>query len=157
MRKKNRQLPEQAAWVILERGEYIVLGLVDPDGHAYTLAMNYAVKGKKIYFHCAFEGKKIESLEYMEKQQISAAATVVGRTEVRPAKFTTGYESTNVKGNLRKARDEEHRIALEAFIDKYSYEFKEEGLAYIQRAGKGTEVFYLEIEEITGKGNLEAL
>lgn len=59
---------------------------------------------------------------------------VVGNTEVLPSKFAENYESVVVFGKAELSNDDEKLIALEEFINKYSSEYKESEMKYIQAA-----------------------
>jgi len=76
---------------------------------------------------------------------------VIGDTKVLPEKFSTNYESTIVFGKASIVEGEEKIEGLRLIIEKYSPEFMESGMEYINRAQMATKVVKIEIDEITGK------
>lgn len=147
MRRKDRQLSEQDARQILERGEYGILSTADKDGIPYGVPLNYAYQDGIIYFHCAKDvGLKAANIAAQPK----VCFTVVGNTEVLPEKFATKYESAVVFGTARRAADK--RIGLTLLQKKYSPEFTEEGIQYIEQSLSHVEVYEIKVEGLTGKG-----
>ncbi len=149
MRRSDRELNEEQAMDLLERGDYGILGAVAKDGAPYTVPLNYCVVEERVYFHCAVEGFKIECIE--ANPEVSFCA--VGRTEVLPEKFTTLYESCIVRGTAAEALGDEKRRALEALVLKYSGGHYEAGMRYIEKLFEKTRVFGIFIDSITGKSN----
>ena len=146
MRRSDRKLPEDAAKEILTRGEYGVLSTVGEDGFPYGVPLSYAYDGEKIYFHCAAGvGHKIENLNFNSK----ACFTVVGKTQVLPAKFTTNYESAMAFGTVSPA--ENKLAALEKIREKYSPDFEIEGKKYAKASEMKAAVYELRIMKLTGK------
>ena len=149
MRRNDRELNNEQAMDLLAQGEYGVLGTAAKDGAPYTVPLNYCVVEERVYFHCAVEGFKIECIEANPK----VSFCIVGRTEVLPDKFTTLYESCIVRGTAQEAYGDEKRRALEGLIAKYSAEYCEDGMRYIETLSGKTRVFGISIESITGKSN----
>ena len=134
---------------ILKKGEYGVVSMLDSSNQPYGIPLNFCVLKDRIYFHCALVGKKVESFE----SNSSVSFCVVGSTEVLPDKFGTKYESSIVTGLVEEVYDEEKRDALLGLIKKYSSEYLEEGLKYIDSLFVKTRVFSITIESITGKSH----
>ncbi|MCX7903778.1 MAG: hypothetical protein N2486_04635 [Caloramator sp.] len=76
---------------------------------------------------------------------------VVGRTKLLPEKFSTIYESAIIFGKASLVKGEEKRDALLELIKKYSPDFIESGIEYINRAIDNTNVVKIEILHLTGK------
>lgn len=147
MRKAERQMNNNDAVRLLEAGEYGILSTIGKDGRPLGTPLSYIVKDNSIYFHCAKEGHKLDNI--MNNNNVSF--TVVGRTKVLQQKFSTEYESVIVSGRASFVNDEEKIGALKAIIYKYSPDFIEEGMSYIERAADKTCVVRIEISELTGK------
>jgi nitroimidazol reductase NimA-like FMN-containing flavoprotein (pyridoxamine 5'-phosphate oxidase superfamily) len=147
MRKSNREVFGQDIESILNRGEYGVLGTVGDNGYPYTVPLSYVFLNDAIYFHCAFEGHKLDNIKYNPKVSFN----VVASTKLQPGKFTTGFESATAFGAASFVEGEEKVEVLTALIDKYSPEFKEEGLKYIARAAGATCIVKIQIDRLTGK------
>lgn len=147
MRRSDKALPNDIATKILHAGEYGVLSTVDGNGQPYGVPLNYTLKQNRLYFHCALEGHKLDNL--LANENVSFC--VVGRTRVVPADFTSEFESVIVTGTAEVVSGEERHQALVSLIEKYSNEFVEEGLRYIEKLDKRTKVVRIEIKSMTGK------
>ena len=64
-------------------------------------------------------------------------------------KFSTKYESAIVYGTASLSENPE--VGLKLLIDKYSSQYKETGMKYLQKALPETAVHEIRIERITGK------
>lgn len=146
MRRADRQLSQEDAMAILLDGEYGTLSTVGADGTPYGVPVSYAVGDGKIYIHGTCElGKKAINIQRNPK----VCFTVAGKTEVLPAKFSTKYESVIVYGTASLSENPE--VGLELLIEKYSSQYKETGIKYLQKALPETSVHEIRIESITGK------
>lgn len=151
IRNSKRELQKDDILRILNEGEYGVLGTVGENEYPYTIPLNYVYIDNTIYFHCATEGNKLDNIKFNDKVSFS----VVGKTKLLPEKFSTIYESVIAFGKASIiVENEEKKKALIAIIDKYSPEFKKEGLQYIDRAIDKTNIIKITIEHITAKGRL---
>jgi nitroimidazol reductase NimA-like FMN-containing flavoprotein (pyridoxamine 5'-phosphate oxidase superfamily) len=147
MRRQDRQISESEAIEILQKGEFGVLSMCTPDSGGYGIPLNYALKNKAIYFHCALEGSK---LEYLRKNN-RVSFCVIGRTNVLPSQFGTMYESVIASGVATEVEGDEKHEALMLFLEKYSADYIQEGTEYMIKAFKRVKVIKLSIETITGK------
>ncbi|MDO4322627.1 MAG: pyridoxamine 5'-phosphate oxidase family protein [Lachnospiraceae bacterium] len=151
MRRSERKLKNEDVFRILREGEYGVLSTCGEDGYPYGVPVNYAFTNDRIVFHCApGVGHKLKNLEFCEK----VSFTVVGQHEVEAAGFTDRYESVICFGSARILTDDaEKRSALLALAEKYSPEYREQGLKYIESSLAKTGICEIRIEHMTGKGN----
>jgi nitroimidazol reductase NimA-like FMN-containing flavoprotein (pyridoxamine 5'-phosphate oxidase superfamily) len=147
LRNKKRGITEAEARELLERGEYGILSTCDADGQPYGMPLSYCVIGNAIYFHCAIAGHKLKNIEANSR----VSFCVVGETEVLPDKFTTRYESVVVSGKATEVFDTEKRLGMEGLLPKYSAEFVEKGIRYINADWEQTRVFKISIDDICGK------
>ena len=148
MRRKDRAITEEEIIALLNKVEYGVLSTVSENGKPYGVPLNFCFIDHCIYFHCAVEGHKIDNI----KQNKSVSFCAVGNTEILPAKFGTKYESIIVSGEVEEVFDVNKQIALEGIIHKYSPEFIDKGIKYIEGEKKEkTKVFKITIEKLTGK------
>ena len=63
IRRKDRVLSCDAAWKLLERGEYGFLAMQGMNGYGYGIPLSYAMRDRSLYFHCAPSGFKLDSLD----------------------------------------------------------------------------------------------
>lgn len=147
MRRSDKALSDDAAVKILQEGEYGVLSTVAADGQPYGVPLNYAVKDRNIYFHCALTGHKLDNLLANEK----VSFCVVGQSNVVPADFTSEFASVIVTGTAELIYAEEKYQALVSLVEKYSAEFLDEGRRYIEKLDNETAAVAIRIESMTGK------
>lgn len=146
IRRKDREISTDEAKQILKKGEYGVLSTFG-DEYPYGVPVNYVYFNDCIYFHCAKEGHKLNNIEVNP----NVSFCVVGKTKLLPEKFSTIYESAIIFGRARLVEGEEKKNALLELIKKYSAEYIESGIEYINRAIENTNVVKIEILNLTGK------
>ncbi len=148
IRRKDRVLRDDLAMHLLETGEYGFLAMNGVNGYGYGIPISYVLAGKCIYFHCATEGFKLESL----RQNSRVSFCVVGRTQVIPGQFTTAYESALVFGHIAYDLPEDERYkALDLLVEKYSSGYVDISKRYISKSFHRTNILRLDIEHLTGK------
>ena len=147
IRRKDRAITEKAAMDLLEKAEYGVLSTVTENGKPYGVPLNYCVIDHRIYFHCAVEGRKIDNIE--KNKSVSFCA--VGNTEIMPDKFGAKYESVIVSGQIEEVFSDNKQIALECFLKKYSSDYFNKGLEYIESLKEKTRAFKIFIIHLSGK------
>lgn len=148
MRRKERQMSEQAAVKLLEHGEYGVLSSVDEDGQPYGVPLNYVYDGKDgIYFHCAKEGHKLDNL----KNQPRVCFTVVGDHQIMDWEFSTAYESVIVFGSVEAVDGDEKYRGLKMLALKYSPNYMDKFENEIGKDMLPTQVMKILVKQLTGK------
>ncbi len=147
LRRKDRAITEEEALALLNKAEYGVLSTVAENGKPYGVPLNFCIIDRCIYFHSAMEGQKIDNI----KQNKSVSFCVVGDTEILPAKFGTIFESVIVSGEVEEVFDLNKQLALEALLHKYSPEFIDKGIKYIESLKEKARVFKITINKLTGK------
>ena len=151
MRRKDRKLSEEITEKLLDQSIYGILSTSDPDSYPYGTPLNYVYSDGNIYFHCAKDtGLKIENI----KKNSKVSFTVVGYTNVLSHEFAMEYESAVAFGNAKEVFDDEKGKALKALIMKYSLDYKDEGMKYIDKFYEKTSVYKIEIDFVTGKGRI---
>jgi nitroimidazol reductase NimA-like FMN-containing flavoprotein (pyridoxamine 5'-phosphate oxidase superfamily) len=151
LRRKDRAITEEEAIALLNKAEYGVLSTVTENGEPYGVPLNFCVIDHCIYFHCAVEGRKIDNI----KQNKSVSFCAVGNTEILPDKFGTKYESVIVSGEVEEVFDMNKQLVLEGLLHKYSPEFIDKGIKYIEDLKEKTRVFKITINKLTGKARKE--
>lgn len=150
MRRKDRQLTDAETQELLTKGEYGVLSTISPDGTPYGVPMSYAVISNVIYMHCSSAGgQRLTNIAHCS----DACFTIINQVQLLPDKFATKYLSAIVDGKISVVTDDaEKRHAMVAILQKYSSEFMEKGLHYLDAAIDKIEVLRFDIVSMTGKG-----
>lgn len=148
MRRKDRQMPEEFAWEVVDKCEYAFLAMTAEDGSPYGLPVTIVRNGREIYFHSALEGRKVECLRRSPRICLSC----VGDTRVPPGKFTTLFESAVIFGTAAEVTGEDEKIhALRLLCQRHT----PDNMENFSRAAAGsltrTGVWKITAEEITGK------
>ena len=149
VRRRDRLMDEARAIELLATAEYGVLSMVDVDGTAYGVPVNYVWDGEdSIYIHCAPVGHKLEALE----KNPHVSFCIIGNVKLLPGKFTTEYESVLLKGvaNVRLTSGE-RMAALLRLVDKLSPDFKELGAKYSEKSFHRVNIIRVDFTEFSGK------
>ena len=150
MRRKDRERDRAFALDVIDRCEYGVMAMSGPEGIPYSVPLSLVRVGEKLYFHCALEGTKLDLLRSQPKVCLSFVAFNQGAED----KFTTYFQSANVKGTACEVTDEEEKIAaLRALSEKLTPanmtgDNFERAIAKSLRV---TGVWAIAMEEVTGK------
>ncbi|ETA81628.1 pyridoxamine 5'-phosphate oxidase family protein [Youngiibacter fragilis] len=147
MRRKDREMDIDSAEKALVKGSFGVLSVLGTDGFPYGIPVNYVVREGYIYIHCAKEGKKL--LEIAAYPKVSF--TVVTRSEVLSEKFSTDYESVIAFGDAVEYSGDDKGMLLFEFIRKYSREYLDEGMQYVERMKDLTSIIRVSIDRISAK------
>ena len=150
MRRKDRAMTGQEAWEVVERCGYGVLTMTAEDGTPYGVPLNYAREGETLYFHCAMEGKKTDSL----RKNPRVCLVCVEKNDVVEAAYTTKYASAMVFGTAEEVTDEEEKLkGLRCICQRHAPTnmaiFEEYATPRMMR----TAVWKITAEHITGKTN----
>ena len=108
--------------------------------------MSYAWYDGKLYFHHTVESSLLGENILGE---VKACFTVVGNTQVLPAKFSTEYESVIVFGRIKESGDK--LVGLMKLVEKFSPDYLEQGERYARASADRVKVYEFEIEQVTGK------
>ncbi|PKM85687.1 MAG: MFS transporter [Firmicutes bacterium HGW-Firmicutes-11] len=147
VRRKDREITGEELDRILESAPYGYLSTAGADGYPYGVPISYVYDGTSVYFHCAVEGHKLDNIARSDKVSFCA----VSDTEVLPDQFSTNYKSVVLFGRVRELTGEEKEGALRRFLTKYSSEYMDAGMKYIEAAKHKTRVFKIEVEHRSGK------
>jgi len=151
MRRKDRAMSEAEAISILETAQVGTLATVSEEHIPYLVPMSFVYTQGAIYLHCAVEGKKLDNI----RGNNNICFNVVEAVELLPAAFSTKYKSVTVFGKIAVVEaQEEKRQSLIAIVKKYSPDFYEAGLQYINNAIEKTKVLKIEVSRITGKAKV---
>lgn len=152
MRRNRQLLPEEESIAILENGTSGVLALSGDSGYPYAVPMSYVYNDRKLYFHSALNGHKIDAI----RRNGLASFCVIAQDIVVPAEFTTRFRSVIAFGRIRIIDEPvEKRRTAELLAAKYD----PDNLGNLDREmEKGFDrmcMIELEIEHLTGKEAIE--
>lgn len=153
IRKKKNEISVEAAEQLLVESRRGVLAVNGVEGYPYAIPINYYFdkEARKIYFHGAKAGHKIEALRACDK----VCFTTYGNETVKKEAWAPFVQSVVVFGRCRPLEGSTEALArLKQLAMKY---FPEERLAdeEIARAGKAAQMFEIEIEHLSGKEEQE--
>ena len=147
LRRQDRAITHEEARAFLKEAEYGVLSTVTANGKPYGVPLSFCVIDQCLYFHCAVEGQKLDNLKHNQ----SVSFCVVGNVELLPEQFGTRYQSVVVAGEAEEVFTSDKQAALEALVQKYSPQFVDKGLKYIDAMTKKARVFRIGMNTVTGK------
>ena len=146
MRRADRQTTAEQAWEILEKSEFLTLSMMGAEGTPYGVSLSFARVGNALYFHCAPEGYKVESL----RKNPAVCATAVRQQRTRGEAFTVAFESAAAFGTACQVTEQaEKERALLAICQKYAPE-NAGAAAYIAQYPQ-VAVWRVDVREISGK------
>lgn len=150
MRRKDRQVSEEEAMGILDKGSYVTLSMADAQGLPYAVPLSYGRVGKTLYFHCAMQGLKLDVLR--QNPCVCGVVAVPGDPYFTKGDFTISFESVILFGAAREVLDPTERMdAITCICDKYLPENHEAIAPAMERSGARTSIWAVDISSITGK------
>ncbi|WP_027399742.1 pyridoxamine 5'-phosphate oxidase family protein [Anaerovorax odorimutans] len=149
MRRKDRLLSEIEIDEIMRNSEYGILSTVGEKEVPYGIPLNYVYKDGNIYFHCALTGHKLDNIKFNN----SVSFCVVNDVKLIAESFTTKFKSVICFGKVDEVSGEKKQEIFISLIEKFSGDFKEEGIEYIKKVGDKAKIFCIKVDYMTGKGN----
>ncbi|MFA6767055.1 MAG: pyridoxamine 5'-phosphate oxidase family protein [Parabacteroides sp.] len=152
MRRIKQLLSIQDSIAVLSKMTSGILAVSGDDDYPYAVPLSYVYHDNKIYFHCALEGHKIDSINRNSK----VSFCVIEKDEIIPDSFTTHYRSVIAFCKARIVETSEEKMkATRLLAEKYSPN-REEGLQHeIEKAYHRMCIIVLDIEHLTGKEAIE--
>lgn len=152
LRRSARGIGEGEALDVLRRCDWGVLSLVGADGEPYGVPLNYVLQEsdgeRRLIFHCAREGRKIDCL----KARARGAFVVVEAPRMLPERFSTAYASTMASGPVEVVDDpDSKRELLRVFVERLAPEFRERGAKHIEHRLNDCFMLLMTVERMCGK------
>lgn len=149
MRKINRQRDAEWAMDVFDRAPYVTLSMTRPDGTPYGIPLSLVRKDEKtFYFHCAFEGEKIDCLRINPNVSLSAVSKCTPKYEAEKNNFTEHYHSATAVGVAEKVTDaSEKREALRLLVERFLPEHMEHFEEAVTRSLARTNVIKITLTE----------
>ena len=147
MRRIRQQLSQDECVDILCQSTSGVLAVMGDGGYPYAVPLDFFYRDRKLYFHSAVEGHKVDALKACDK----ASFCVYDEGFRREDEWALDIKSVIVFGRIEFIEDQEtvYQISKELsrkFTDDDEYIQRE-----IERSGPGTLMFAHVPEHITGK------
>jgi nitroimidazol reductase NimA-like FMN-containing flavoprotein (pyridoxamine 5'-phosphate oxidase superfamily) len=154
MRRKKQLLSDAETVEILQSCTSGVLAVLGDNDYPYAVPLSFAYKDRKLFFHVAKAGHKLDSI--VKNNKVSFC--VIKMDNVIPKTFTTHFRSAIVFGRARiLTEDSEKKYALECLLEKYSPDYITEGQSLIVRDWNRVCVAEVKIEHMTGKVAIEII
>ena len=148
-RRKKNAIDKETAEALLQSCRRGVLAVNGDDGYPYAIPINYFYDkdSRKIYFHGARAGHKVDALRKSDK----VCFTVYGNETVRDVAWAPFVQSAVAFGRCHLLDNSPETMALlKQFAMKY-YPTEQLVDEEIALSGKAVQVFEIEIEHLTGK------
>lgn len=149
VRKKKNEISAEAAKTLLCHARRGVLAVQGDDGYPYAIPVNYLYdeSARKIYFHGARAGHKVDALRACDK----VCFTVLSDEIIRDEPWAPYMQSAVVFGRCRLLESGPEALALiKRLAMKY---YPDEHLAEeeIAASGKAVQMYEITIEHLSGK------
>lgn len=149
VRKKKNEISAEAAKTLLCHARRGVLAVQGDDGYPYAIPVNYFYdeSARKIYFHGARAGHKVDALRACDK----VCFTVLSDEIIRDEPWAPYMQSAVVFGRCRLLESGPEALALiKRLAMKY---YPDERLAEeeIAASGKAVQMYEITIEHLSGK------
>ncbi len=149
VRKKKNEISAEAAKTLLCHARRGVLAVQGDDGYPYAIPVNYLYdeSARKIYFHGARAGHKVDALRACDK----VCFTVLSDEIIRDESWAPYMQSAVVFGRCRLLESGPEALALiKRLAMKY---YPDERLAEeeIAASGKAVQMYEITIEHLSGK------
>lgn len=149
MRKKGRE--RNAAWAreVIERAPFVTMSMVRPDGTPYGIPISIVVASDiSYYFHCAFDGEKIDCLRGNPVVSLSAVSKCSPAYEEDKQNYTMHYRSAVALGRAVEVTDRAEKIsALRLLCERFLPRYMEDFDAAIARSLDRTDVWRIDLLE----------
>lgn len=152
MRRQEREIDNiDEIEAIISKADVCRIAFAD-NNEPYIVTMNFgyvAGKDKKLYFHCAAEGKKLEMIR--KNNYVCFEFDTDHRLEsgTRPCDFGMRYKSVVGRGRISIINDEpEKKVGLDSIMSHYS---NTESYFYDQMMVNRVVILRLDILEMIGK------
>ena len=154
MRRFKQLLTEAETYEIIDKAMYGTLGVIGEDGYPYTVVVNHAREGNKIYFHSAKAGYKNDAIIKNPKVSFN----FVGEDNIAPEKFTTLYSNAHVFGTATIVENEEEKVhAFKLLCEKTCPEYMHRFEKSMAGSGKNAIVVRVDIDHMTGKASMDLI
>ena len=147
VRRQDRLLSEVEAVALLRVGEFGVLSMVSEQSGGYGIPLSFAFDGEVIYFHCAKQGHKVDSLNKHDK--VSFCIYDQGYQE--EGQWPLHINSVIAFGRIKMVEDYEKTVEKSRMLGLKYYPTAESVEEEIKRDVSRVQLLEMTIEHMTGK------
>jgi uncharacterized protein len=156
MRKKEREITDRHELeTVLKTARILRLGINEPGAPPYIVPVNFGYADNAIYFHCSYEGKK---MELIAKDPVVSFEAETDVSIIAPADPTNAcdwgvaYRSVIGRGRAHVLTDaDEKRAGLLVLMTGVAPDADPSSFTLTDKTVKITAVVKIEIEQMTGK------
>lgn len=150
----TKWLTEEKSLRLLKSAVYGRLATCGRDHQPYITPVNFVVVENKIYFHCGFDGRKIENLKINPAVCFEVSRHGKLYPAPRALNFTMRYWSVLVFGRATQVNDPSEKLVvmnrlMEKYADNYNY------IPLTLDDMKSCNLVEISIEKITGKVSVD--
>ena len=152
MRRKRQQLSDEESIGILQKATAGILALHGDNGYPYAVPISYVYHERKLYFHSALAGHKVDAIRNCDK----ASFCVIDKDDVQPARYTTFFRSIIAFGRIHIIEDEQEKLETARLLgDRYNPNQEEALQKELEHGFARMLMIRLDIEHLTGKQAIE--
>lgn len=157
MRRSRQALSQEECLEVLDRTTSGVLALSDSElGCPYQVPLSHVRCDRRLLFHCAVSGHKLEVIRAAGPEGAAASFCVVDADDVVPESLTTYFRSVIALGHIRVIEDPERiRASLMALGERFWPGHAQETSKEIDQSLKRVLVLEFSIEALSGKQAIE--
>lgn len=143
-------LSREKCLTLIERAIYGRLATCDKNCQPYITPINFTLLDEKIYFHCGFEGRKIENIQGNPKVCFEISRHGKLYAAVNAKDFSMRYWSILVFGQASRVVDEQKKlVVMNKLMEKYASGYEFVPLTFDDM--KTCNLVEISIDEISGK------
>ena len=147
-------LTQEKCLKLLDRAIYGRLATCDRYCQPYITPVNFALFDEKIYFHCGFEGRKIDNIRANPKVCFEISRHGKLYAAVNAKNFSMRYWSILVFGQAVQITDEQKKLLLmNKLMEKYASGYDYVPLTFDDM--KSCNLIEISIDEICGKVSVD--
>ena len=149
IRKKKNEISAEAARALLHHARRGVLAVNGDEGYPYAIPVNYLYDEteRKIYFHGARAGHKVDALRACDK----VCFTVLGDETVREEAWAPYLQSVVVFGRCRLLESGPEALALIKRLAMKYYPSEQLADEEIAASGRAVQMYEITVEHLSGK------
>lgn len=147
MRRFKQELPKEECIDVLVGEPRGVLAVQGEDGYPYAFPMDYIYIDEKLYFHCAKEGHKLDSIA--KDNRVSFC--VMDKGFKKDGEWALNIKSVVIFGKIKKVDNNEDVVEIARKLGLKYYPTPESVEDEINKAISRVQILELSIDNMTGK------